>query len=77
MIDASQRMIRKQNNPATNRQFELEIKTLLQNAPIDAGKVEFTFKNKKRQKQEAMQMEDTQRLVREEIEMLQLYCIWS
>jgi hypothetical protein len=27
MIDASQRMIRKQNNPATNRQFELEIKT--------------------------------------------------
>jgi hypothetical protein len=32
MIEASQKMIRQENNPAINRHLELEIKTL-QNAP--------------------------------------------
>jgi hypothetical protein len=37
MIKASQRMIgEQQNNLAVNRHFELQIKTLLQNAPRDA-----------------------------------------
>jgi hypothetical protein len=51
MIEASQRMITINSqgegiNPAINRHLELEIKTLLQNAPIDAGKVRSTFESK-------------------------------
>jgi hypothetical protein len=34
-------------NPATNRHLVLEIKTLLQNAPIDAGKVGKAFESKR------------------------------
>jgi hypothetical protein len=37
MIEASQRMIREQNNPIVNRHLELETK-ILQNAPRDADK---------------------------------------
>jgi methyl coenzyme M reductase beta subunit len=70
MIEANERMIRQQNNPATNRHFELEIKTL-QNAPRDADKLERLLKVKERQKDEARHMEDTQRLVTE-IEMLKV-----
>jgi hypothetical protein len=40
IIEASQRMIGEQNNnPAVNKHFELQIKTL-QNAPRDADKLE-------------------------------------
>jgi flagellar basal body rod protein FlgF len=58
MIEASQRMIREQNNIAVNRHFELEIKTL-QNAPRDADKLEQLLRLKERQKDEAMHIEDT------------------
>jgi hypothetical protein len=48
-----------------------QIKTLLQNAPRDADKLERLLKMKERQKEEAMYMEDTQRLITE-IEMLKV-----
>jgi hypothetical protein len=70
MIDASQKMINEQNNPIVNKHFELQIK-ILQNAPRDADKLERLLKIKERQKDEAMHMEDTQRLVTE-IEMLKV-----
>jgi hypothetical protein len=82
MIEASQRMITINNsnqgieggcgrlNPATKRHLELQIKTL-QNAPRDPDKLERLLKVKRRQKEEAMHIEDTQRLVTE-IEMLKV-----
>ena len=58
-------------NPATKRHFELEIKTL-QIAPRDVDKLRRLLELKQRQKQEeAMHIEDTQRLVTE-IEMLKV-----
>ena len=57
-------------NPAMKRHFELEIETL-QNAPRDEGKLRRLLKVKARQKEEAMDIEDTQRLVTE-IEMLKV-----
>jgi len=76
MIEASQRMIRVNNqggelggiNPVIKKHYELQIKTL-QNAPRDPDKLERLLKIKERQNEEAMYMEDTQRLVTE-IEML-------
>jgi hypothetical protein len=82
MIDASQRMLdvnsRVQGeakdgwgiNPVMKRHLELEIKTL-QNAPRDADKLRKLLELKQRQKEEAMHIEDTQRLVTE-IEMLKV-----
>jgi hypothetical protein len=82
MIDASQRMLDVQNqvqgeakegwgiNPVMKRHLELEIRTL-QNAPRDAEKLRKLLEVKQRQKQEAMHIEDTQRLVTE-IEMLKV-----
>jgi hypothetical protein len=78
MIEASQRMItinRQEGglgriNPAIKRHLELEIKTL-QNAPRDADRLKALLQVKERQKEEAMHMEDTERLVTE-IEMLQV-----
>jgi hypothetical protein len=82
MIDASQRMLETNSqggegaagggmNPAMKRHLELEIKTL-QNAPRDADKLEQLLKVKQRQKEEeAMHIEDTERLVTE-IEMLKV-----
>ena len=83
MIAASQRMIYVQNqvggeakedgwgiNPAMKRHLELEIRTL-QNAPRDADKLRRLLEVKQRQKEEAMHIEDTQRLVTE-IEMLKV-----
>jgi hypothetical protein len=77
MIDASQRMITINSkgelggmNPVIKKHYELQIKTL-QNAPRDADKLEHLLKRKQRQKEEAMYMEDTQRLVTE-IEMLKV-----
>jgi hypothetical protein len=82
MIDASQRMITINSqgelggmNPIIKRHYELQIKTL-QNAPRDPDKLERLLKRKERQKEEAMYMEETQRLVTE-IEMLKVvFCIW-
>jgi hypothetical protein len=54
------------------RHLELEIKTL-QNAPRDADKLKRLLQLKQIQKEEAIRMEDTQRLVTE-IEMLK--AIW-
>jgi hypothetical protein len=77
MIDASQRMITINSqgelggmNPIMKKHYELQIKTL-QNASRDADKLEGLLKIKERQKEEAMYMEDTQRLVTE-IEMLKV-----
>jgi hypothetical protein len=52
------------------RHLELQIKTL-QNAPRDPDKLERLLKSKRRQKEEAMYFEDTERLVTE-IEMLKV-----
>jgi hypothetical protein len=76
MIEASQRMINISSqggegmNPAIKRHFELEIKTL-QNAPRDEDRLEWLLKRKEKTKEEAMHMEDTQRLFAE-IEMLKV-----
>jgi hypothetical protein len=79
MIEASQRMMRINSqgeelgggmNPVMKRHLELEIKTL-QNAPRDADRLRRLLKIKQRQKEEAMQIKDTQRLVTE-IEMLKV-----
>ena len=71
MIEASQRMINEQlNSPPVNEHFKLQIKTL-QNAPRDPDKLERLLKVKQRQKEEAIHIEDTQRLVTE-IEMLKV-----
>jgi hypothetical protein len=57
-------------NPVMKRHLELEIKTL-QNAPRDEEELERLLKLKRRQKEEAMHIEDTQRLFAE-IEMLKV-----
>jgi hypothetical protein len=73
MIDASQRMLTINSqggeeakdgggmNPVMKRHLELEIKTLLQNAPRDPDKLERLLKVKERQKDEAMHMEDSKK----------------
>lgn len=82
MIDASQRMITIMNSqggeelggmsPLVKRYLELEIK-ILQNAPRDADTLRKLLQVKQKQKEEeAMHIEDTQRLVTEEIEMLKV-----
>ena len=71
MIAASQRMINEQlNSPTVNEHFKLQIKTL-QNAPKDPDKLERLLKIKRRQKEESVRIEDTQKLVTE-IEMLKV-----
>ncbi len=87
MIDATQRMITISSsnegveggwggtNSAMRRHLELQIKTL-QNAPRDLDKLDRLLQVKQRQKEEAMHIEDTERLVTE-IEMLKVVdCIW-
>src|SRR5918996_3843470 len=77
MIEVSQRMIMiniqgelgEGMGPPLKRHLELEIRTL-QNAPRDADKLRRLLKVKERQKEEAMYIEETERLVTEEIEML-------
>jgi hypothetical protein len=76
MIDVTQRMITIGNqggggmNPAIKRHLELKIRTL-QNAPRDEEKLERILKRKEREKEEAIHIEDSQRLVTE-IEMLKV-----
>jgi hypothetical protein len=72
MIDASQRMITINSqgelggmSPPLKRHLELQIKTLLQNAPRDADKLKRLLNVKQEQKEEAMNIEDTERLVTE------------
>ncbi len=57
-------------NPIMKKHLELEIRTP-QNAPRDAAKLRRLLKLKERQNEEAMHIEDTQRLVTE-IEMLKV-----
>ena len=78
MIEASQRMLKVNSqgrvrggmSPPQKKHLELEIKTL-QNAPRDPDKLERLLQIRQRQKEEAMYIEDTQRLVTE-IEMLKV-----
>jgi hypothetical protein len=82
MIDFSQRMIDIQSkvtgepkdgrglHELIKKHLELEIRTL-QNAPKDADRLRRLLEIKQRQKEEAMHIEDTQRLVAE-IEMLKV-----
>ena len=83
MIEASQRMIAVQSqvqgeakeegwgiDPIMKKHLQLEIKTL-QNAPRDADKLRKLLETKQRQKEQAMHIQDTQRLVTE-IEMLKV-----
>jgi hypothetical protein len=58
------------NSSVVNGDFKLKIRTL-QNGPRDADKLKQLLKVKERQKDEAMYMEYTQRLVTE-IEMLKV-----
>ena len=86
MIDFSQRMLDVQSqvqreakdgwglNPIMREHLELEIKTL-QNAPRDADKLRRLLEIKQKQKEEAMHIEDTERLVTE-IEMLKVILFW-
>jgi hypothetical protein len=86
MIDANQRILKVNTqggepkdggrmNPVIKKDYELQIKTL-QNAPRGLNKLERLLKIKQKQKEEAMHIEDTERLVTE-IEMLQVvFCIW-
>ena len=77
MIDASHRMITMSSqgetgglSPPQKRLWELQIKTL-QEAPRDAEKLERLLQVRRRQKEEAMDIEDAQRVVIE-IEMLKV-----
>jgi len=77
MIEASQTMITLSSqgetgglSPPQKRLWELQIKTLRE-SPRDAEKLERLLKAKQRQKEEAMYIEETQRLVTE-IEMLKV-----
>jgi hypothetical protein len=80
MIDANQRMIKISSqggegmSPPMKKHLELEIKTL-ENAPRDADKLRKLLQVKQRQKEEAMHIEDTERLVTE-IEMLRVVLYW-
>jgi hypothetical protein len=80
MIDTSQGMLKMNSqgegmSPPMKKHLELEIKTL-ENAPRDADRVRRLLQIKQRQKEEAMHIEDTQRLVAERLKCSRLYCIW-
>ena len=78
MIEASQRTLRINSqgeepegmSPTIKKHLDLETKTL-QNVPRDADKPRYLLQVKQRQKEEAMHIEDTERLVTE-IEMLKV-----
>jgi hypothetical protein len=87
MIEASQRMITISTsnegveggwggmNSATKRHLELQIKTF-QNAPREPDKLERLLKSKRRQKEEATNREDSERLLTE-IEMLKVVFVFG
>jgi hypothetical protein len=62
-------------SPPIKRHLELEIKAL-QNAPRDADKLKSLLQVKQRQKEEALHIDDTQRLVTERLKCSKLYCFW-
>ena len=78
MIEASQRTLRINSqgeelegmSPPVKKHLDLETKTL-QDVPRDADKPRYLLQVKQRQKEEAMHIEDTERLVTE-IEMLKV-----
>jgi hypothetical protein len=75
MVDTSQRMLKLNSqgegmSPPMKKHLELEKKTL-ENARRNADKLSRLLQIKRRQKEEAMHIEDTQRLVAE-IEMLKV-----
>jgi hypothetical protein len=70
MIESSERMIDEHNNPNANKDLELQIRTLQMRLEIP-DKLKALLKEKVRQKEEAMHIEDTQRLFAE-IEMLKV-----
>jgi methyl coenzyme M reductase beta subunit len=82
MTEASQRMLTINSqgelggmSPPLKKHLELEIK-ILENAPRDADKLRRLLQIKQRQKEGADHIEDTKRLVTEEIEMLKVvFCI--
>jgi hypothetical protein len=70
-FDASQKMISEEHNSSVvNRDLKLKIRTL-QNAPRDPEKLERLLRLKERQNEEAMHIEDIDRLVTE-IEILKV-----
>jgi hypothetical protein len=64
MIESSERMIDEHNNPNANKDLELQIRTLQMRLEIP-DKLKALLKEKVRQKEEAMHIEDTQRLFAE------------
>ena len=71
-IESCESMIDEEHNSSVvNRNFKLKIK-ILQNAPIDAHKLERLLKVKEMENEEAMHIKDIERLVAEEIEMLKV-----
>jgi hypothetical protein len=81
MIEASQRMITMNSqgegiNPDMKRHLVLEIK-IIQNAPRDADELEWLLKKKERTKDEAMHIEDTERLVTQKrLKCSRSYYVW-
>jgi hypothetical protein len=83
MIEASQRMLKVNSqgrgelgggmSPPLKRHLELEIKTF-ENAPRDADKLELLLQIKQRQKEEAMHIQERERLVTERLKCSGLYC---
>jgi tRNA A37 N6-isopentenylltransferase MiaA len=75
MIESCKSMIDEEHNSSVvNRDFKLKIKTL-ENAPRDPDKLKRLLQSKEREKEEAVHIEDTQRLVTE-IEMLKVvFCV--
>jgi hypothetical protein len=76
MIESSQRMMGQENNPIVNKHFELQIKTLLQNAPRDADKLHTLLKAKEREKQQAIHIEKIHKGSLQRLKCFALYCIW-
>jgi hypothetical protein len=70
MIEASQKMIGQQNNPAVNRYFSYRL-ILFKKLLEGCRQVGMAFESKETTKEEAMHIEDTERLVTE-IEMLKV-----
>jgi hypothetical protein len=63
-------------SPPLKRHLELEIKAL-QNAPRDADKLKSLLQVKQRQKEEALHIDDTQRLVTERLKCSRLYFVFG
>jgi hypothetical protein len=76
IVSCKSKIDEEHNSSVVNRDFKLKIKTLLQNAPRDPDKLERLLKVKERQNEEAIHIDDTQRLVTE-IEMLKVVFVFG